>query len=181
MRKSKRIQGAIDRLVKAVHQQKEPEGKDVDLAIKGWDEDVVGNTDLIAVGISLNNIENRLSDQDLSDHEGTSLDDTTNADRIAYARQLLVNQSSEYDSDVSPAFMGADIESSDGVGALLVFSVAGYSFSGVSVDCYGVFRSLDDFKGSARNDGYLLSCEISDVDDTRHWVSDQEILHAWNK
>jgi len=179
MKKSRRVQAGINRLVKAVHQRKEPEPKDIELAIEGWDGDVVGNGDLIAVAISLDNIDNRLSDQDLSDHDGSSIDEITNADRIAYARQLLVDQTSEYDSDFNPSFMGAEIKSTGGVGALMVFSVTGYSFSGVSVDCYGVFQSLDDFKGSAHDKGLILSCEISDVDDTRRWVSDQEILHAW--
>jgi hypothetical protein len=181
MKTSRRVQAAINKLVNGAHQGKKSDSKDIALVIEGWDGDVPGNTNPIAVGIPLDNIEHRLSDQDLSVYDGSGFDEITNADRIAYARQLLLDEVSQCDSDFSPAFVGAEIKSTDGVGALLVFSVTGYSFSGVSVNCYGAFRSLDDFKGSAHNDGYILDCEISDVDDTRRWVSDQEILHVWNR
>jgi hypothetical protein len=181
MKTNTRVQAAIDRLVKAANKGKKPRPEDIALAIEGWDGDVLGNTDFIAVGIRLENVEPRLSDQQLSDYDGRSLDEITNPDRIAYARQLLVRETSEYDSDFSPAFRGAEIKSTEGAGALLVFSVTGYSFSGVSLDCYGAFRSLHDFKAGAHDKGYILSFEISDVDDTRRWVSDTQILEAWNE
>ncbi len=83
MKASRRVQAAIDRLIKAARQGKKPRAGDVALAIEGWNGDVDGNTDSISVGIRLCNIENRLSDQELSDYDGSRLDEITNADRIA--------------------------------------------------------------------------------------------------
>jgi hypothetical protein len=169
MKTSGRVQAAVNRLVKAARQRKKPKPEDIDLVVEGWNGDVHGHTDFIAVGFSLNSIKNRLSDQDLSDCDGSSLNEITNADRIAYARQLLERETVTFDADFTPSFFGAEIKSTDGVGALLVFSVTGYSFSDLDVNCYGVFQSLDDFERGARSEGY--NCDISD----------QEILDAWNK
>ena len=54
----------------------------------------------------------------------------------------------------------------EGVGALIVFSAKGYSFTDVVFSYYGVFPSLDAFKNDAHSKGYILSDEISDVEGT---------------
>jgi len=181
MEASRSVQAAINRLVNAAYQRQNLKPDDIDILIKTWDGDVVGATDFIAWGIRLDHIEHYLSHQNLSDCNGIEVDKITNADRIVYARELLISEASEPDADFSPAFMGKEVESAEGVSALVVFSVTGYSFSGVDTNCYGVFRSLDDFKKDAHSKGYILSDEISDIEDTRRWVSDQEILDLWNK
>ena len=159
-----------------LYQRQNLEPKDIDILIEHWDGDV----DPIAWGIRLDRIEHHLSDQELSECNGIELDKITNADRIIYARELLVNAASEPDADFSPAFMGKEVKNAEGVSALVVLSVTGYSFSGVDTNYCGVFQSLDDFKKDAHSKGYILSDEISDVEDTRLF-SDQQILDLWNK
>lgn len=176
---SDHLQEAIDRVVAAVHKGVEPADEDIDAIRNDWEDDIFGRTDYITNGISLDNLQSRFNDQNLSESEDIELDEITDESRIDFARERIVVESSDFDSDFSPAFRGGIIKSTNGFDAWIVFSVTGYSFSGIDISFEGVFTSEDAFRKSVRKGGTLLTDEVDTIEGTKKLVSDQDILAIW--
>ena len=175
------LQEAIDRVVASIHVGIEPAKDDIETIRNDWEDDIFGRTDYITNGISLDSLQSRFNDQNLSESEGVELDEITDESRIDFARERIVVESSDFDSDFSPAFRGGIIKSTNGFDAWIVFSVTGYSFSGIDISFEGVFTSEDAFRNSVRKGGALLTDEVDTIEGTKKLVSDKDILALWER
>ena len=175
------IQEAIDRVVSAIHKGIEPDDADTETIRNDWEDDIFGRTDYITNRISLDGLQSQFNDEYLSESEGIEIEEITDRERIDFARELIVVETSDFDSDFSPAFRGGIIKSTDGLDAWIVFSVTGYSFSGTEISFKGFFTSEEAFRISERGGGDLLTDEVDTIEGTEKFVSDKDILTIWER
>lgn len=174
-----RFQDVLDRLVACARKGGTQKSDDIQILIEKWD-DIFSRTEYITNSIDLASIECRLNDNDLADHLGVESDQITDNNRIDYARDLIVSQTSDFDADFSPAYRGGVIQSSSGVEALVVYSVTGYSFSGIDISFEGVFSSEEYFRETTRSKNRYLTDEIRSPEETKKYITDEDILEAWD-
>lgn len=175
------IQLAIDRVVAAIHKGIEPDDADIETIRNDWEDDIFGRTDYITNRISLESLQSQFNDQYLSESEGIEIEEINDSKRIDFARERIVVETSDFDSDFSPAFRGGIIKSTDELDAWIVFSVTGYSFSGIEISFEGFFTSEEAFRASERGGGDLLTDEVDTMDGTKKFVSDEDILAIWER
>ena len=175
------IQEAIDRVVSAIHKGIEPDDADTETIRNDWEDDIFGRTDYITNRISLDGLQSQFNDEYLSESEGIEIEEITDRERIDFARELIVVETSDFDSDFSPAFRGGIIKSTDGLDAWIVFAVTGYSFSGTEISFKGFFTSEEAFRISERGGGDLLTDEVDTIEGTEKFVSDKDILTIWER
>ncbi len=165
-------------MIADVHVGTKPSKAEIKYLERAWD-DIFGLTEYIANGIELESLKSKFNDENLYESEGIELSEIADKDRIKFARQEIISESIDFDSDVSPAFRMRIIKSSMGLDAWVIFAVTGYSFSGVEVSFQGVFVSEDAFRQSLRLQGYLLTDEINTIQNTTKVLSDSQILALW--
>lgn len=178
---SEEEQDLIDRIVNCATSNAAITEDQVDRLLIAWGGDISNKTDWLSEGIYLELIKGELSDDKLSGYEGLDLGSIDDTARIRFAREMLVRACEDYDADVVPGFRSGMITSRNGNEALIVFAVRGYSFSGISEDFYGAFASEAAFREHAKNDDFFLTDEILSSANTQKWVSDAQLLVAWQR
>lgn len=174
------LQDAIDRLIRAAHQAIPASDEDIHILRNNWG-DIFSRTDYVTSGIPFGIIQSRLNDNDLAVSQVIDIEEISNEQRIDHARERLASEASDFDADYCPGFRAGSIRSTEGIDALVVFSVTGYSFSKIDVSFEGVHTSEEKFRERARGLGYFLADEIGSANDTKALVTDQEILDRWEK
>lgn len=175
------LQEAIDRVVVAIHKGVQPANDDIETIRNDWEDDIFGRTDYITNRISLDSLQSQFNDQYLSESEGIEIEEITDGKRIDFARERIVVETSDFDSDFSPAFRGGIIKSTDGLDGWIIFSVTGYSFSGIDISFEGFFTSEEAFRAAERGGGDLLTDEVDTIEGTEKFVSDKDILAIWER
>jgi hypothetical protein len=173
------LQIAIDRLIATARSDQPPRDQDVQALIDSWGGDVYGETDHITVGVPVTSIELSCNDAELA----ASIDqnEITDALRIKFAREKLASECVGHDADISPGFRGAEIMSSNGQRAWVVFTITGYSFTDIDIELFGIFTDLEALTERMRKDSYVRADKIGDADDTVAWITDTQILKLWSR
>lgn len=172
------LQKVIDKMIADVHMGAKPGEAEIKCLEEAWD-DIFGLTEYIANGVALESLKSKFNDENIYEIEGIELSKISDQDRIKFARQEIISESIDFDSDTSPAFRMRIIKSSMGLDAWVIFTVTGYSFLGVEVSFQGVFVSEDAFRQSVRLQGYLLTDEINTIQNTMKVLTDRQILDLW--
>lgn len=169
-------QAAIDRIVSAAKSGVSPGEQDVEVLVDSWDG--VDEAEYLKTGIPLDSILQYASDQELAEHLGINRASVTDAQRVKFIREMIVDET-DSDNELARAFLSARIRSSTGEIAYMVFGQTG--FLSVEREFFGVFADLKDFEKSFCSNRYFDPDDIRSVADTTKLISDRDILALWSK
>lgn len=143
------------------------------LEVEGWDE-LIADLDE-GYAIKLGEIaEYRFRDSEVAADEGLeSVDQVTDAHRIAYARHWVETASTCEDGYLAPTVHCFPLKGDDGREAILGVTVEIHGQAGAVPVWHGVFKDRADFLDELRGCGYWLVSELPSLDDSHllsRWI-----------